>query len=222
MNLDGKKILPVSSTGICLFQSISECLWEDYNIQMNPDKLVKLTSTEICNHPDYLKYLRIPVSQEEVDYKLMSFNKSGARVAADMYIPAISSALDLHIRTIQNISGYYGVVNTYPISGFTNKKTVTLIIIDGVYHPVVSKSSDEELSAAQPSSTSVQPPQPSATPVQSGPSQVIIISSDSEAEETSGTSIAVIQRKLVVVIPETDTSSQEEKKVRICFLLLLN
>ena len=219
LKLDGKKILPVNSAGICLMQSISECLWEDYNIQINSDKLVSLISTEICNHPDYLKYLRLPVSQEEVDYKLMSFHKSGARVAADMYIPAISSALDLHIRTIQNISGYYGVVNTYPISGFTNKKTVTLIIIDGVYHPVVSVSSDEELPPAQPSSTAVQPPQPSTSvdignePQPIGPSQVIIISSDSESDPDCppGTSTAVVG-KYVVVIPETDPSSQEETK----------
>ena len=69
---------------------------------------------------------------------------------ADVYLPAISSALDLHIRTIQNISGFFGVVNTYPPDNFNNKKTVTLIVIDEIYQPVVAKQVDAELAPAPP------------------------------------------------------------------------
>ena len=58
-----------------------------------------------------------------------------------MYLPAISNALDMHLRVIQNIAGYYGIINTYPLPNDFNpmqKKTITLIVIDGCYHPVVS------------------------------------------------------------------------------------
>ena len=182
---------------------------KECNITMNPDQLVELISKEICNHPDFLKYLRIPVTQDEIDYKLMSFKKSSSRGAADMYIPAISSALDLHIRTIQNISAYYGAVNTYPISGFTNKKTVILVLIDGVYHPVVSNSLDEELPPVPPSAAPVQDMyQPPATV------PVIIISSDSEPDCAPESSTTAFQGPYVGVIPETETDSQDTNQTR--------
>ena len=47
----------------------------------------------------------------------------------------------MHLRVIQNIAGYYGIINTYPLPNDFNpmqKKTITLIEIDGCYHPVVS------------------------------------------------------------------------------------
>ena len=112
------------------------------------------------------KYKRVPLSQEELNYNLISFqvNKNYSRLVADTYIPAISSALDLHMRAIQNISGFYGVVNTYLLASFINKKTVTLIIIDGIYQPVVSKQVDAELPASAPASL------PASTP--SVPDQV--------------------------------------------------
>ena len=44
-------------------------------------------------------------------------------------------------RVIQNIAGYYGVLNTCPLPNMgspENKKTITLILIDDTYHPVVN------------------------------------------------------------------------------------
>ena len=84
---------------------------------------------------------------------------------ADVYLPAISSALDLHIRTIQNISGFLGVVNTYPLDNFNNKKTVTLIVIDEIYQPVVAKQVDAELAAHPPAAASPAPAVQSEYPV---------------------------------------------------------
>ena len=40
---------------------------------------------------------------------------------------------------------FFGVVNTYPLDNFNNKKTVTLIVIDDIYQPVVAKQVDAEL-----------------------------------------------------------------------------
>ena len=62
-----------------------------------------------------------------------------AKYAAELYIPAISDALDLHLRVIQYMAGYYGVVNIFPqfLSHPNEIKTITLILIDGFYHPVI-------------------------------------------------------------------------------------
>ena len=42
------------------------------------------------------------------------------------------------------------MVNTYPLDNFNNKKTVTLIVIDEIYQPVVAKQVDAELAPAPP------------------------------------------------------------------------
>ena len=64
-----------------------------------------------------------------------------SRLVAELYIPAISNALNLHIRVIQNITGYYGVLNRCPLPNMgspENKRTITLILNDDIYHPVVN------------------------------------------------------------------------------------
>ena len=132
------------------------------------------------------KYKRVPLSQGELNYNLMSFHtsKNYSKLVADTYIPAISSALDLHMRTIQNISRFYGVVNTYLLASFINKKTVKLIIIDGIYQPVVSKQVDAELPASAPASL------PASTP--SVPDQV--------SSEYSGTHLLSPQTDSKIVV----------------------
>ena len=147
---DNKKVVPVDGKGLCLMEAISTSLSLEYDILIEPDKLIELISKEVCTHPEYTKYLKVPLSQDELNYNLMAFHstKKYSRVVADVYLPAISSALDLHIRTIQNISGFFGVVNTYPLDNFNNKKTVTLIVIDDIYQPVVAKQVDAELAPA--------------------------------------------------------------------------
>ena len=67
-----------------------------------------------------------------------------ALLLSQVYIPAISSALDIHLRIIQNVGGYYTILNTFPLPStqvniMDVKKTVTLILVDGIYKPVVPK-----------------------------------------------------------------------------------
>ena len=70
-----------------------------------------------------------------------------AKYPAEIHIPAISDALDLHLRVIKYMAGYYGVVNIFPepSKGNANEiKTITLILIDGTYHPVVHADVPED------------------------------------------------------------------------------
>ena len=133
-------------------EAISTSLSLEYDILIEPDKLIELISKEVCTYPEYTKYLKVPLSQDELNYNRMAFHstKKYSRVVADVYLPAISRALDLHIRIIQNISGFFGVLNTYPLDNFNNKKTVTLIVIDEIYQPVVAKQVNAELAPAPP------------------------------------------------------------------------
>ena len=143
---DNKKVVPVEGKGLCLMEAISTSLSLEYDTLIKPDKLIELISKEMCTHPEYTKYMKVPLSQDELNYLMVIHGtKKYSRVVADVYLPAISSALDLHIRTIQNISGFFVVVNTYPLDNFNNNKTVTLIVIDEIYQPVVAKQVDAEL-----------------------------------------------------------------------------
>ena len=126
---------------------------------------------------------------------------------ADVYLPAISSALDLYIRTIQNISGFFGVVNTYPLDNFNNKKTVTLIVIDEIYQPVVAKQVDAEL-AADPAAA---PPAPA---VQSEYPVIVISDCDSEVVVEYSQKVApspVFGMQVIVPDSESDESGEDVK-----------
>ena len=143
LNEDGKEVVKVKGKGYCLIESIVEALAQDYDIFYSTDEIIEYISKELIDKPDYTRYLRQPITQDVVDFNLlnMTTSKTYSRVVTDMYLPAISSALDLHIKTINNISGYYGVVNTLPINTIDEaaKKTITLIIENGIYQPVVDK-----------------------------------------------------------------------------------
>ena len=143
LNEDGKEVVKVKGKGYCLIESIVEALAQDYDIFYSTDEIIEYISKELIDKPDYTRYLRQPITQDVVDFNLlnMTTSKTYSRVVTDMYLPSISSALDLHIKTIQNISGYYGVVNTLPINTIDEaaKKTITLIIENGIYQPVVDK-----------------------------------------------------------------------------------
>lgn len=140
---DKKKVLAADGKGVNLIESIIRCLWEEYDILVTYDQLVSFLATEICSKPEYTRYMKTPLSQDDINYNFLAFNKKNeySRLVADLYLPAISNALDMHLRVIQNIAGYYGIMNTYPLPNDFNpmqKKTITLIVIDDSYHPVVS------------------------------------------------------------------------------------
>ena len=207
---DNKKVVPVEGKGFCLMEAISTSLSLEYDILIEPDKLIELISREVCTHPEYTKYLKVPLSQDELNYNLMTFRstKKYSRVVAHVYLPAISSALDLHIRTIQNISGFFGVVNTYPLDNFNNKKTVTLIVIDEIYQPVVAKQVDAELAADPPAAA---PPSPA---VQSEYPVIVISDCESEVVVEYSQKVdpsPVFGMQVIVPDSESDESSEDVK-----------
>ena len=99
-----KEICKAEDNGYYLIESIIEALAQDYDIYYYKDQLIEYISKELCDKPDYTRYLRQPISQEEVNFNLLNMNmttsKTYSRVVTDMCLPAISSALDLHIKTI--------------------------------------------------------------------------------------------------------------------------
>ena len=149
---DGKEILTLHNTGgVGPLESISECLNCEYDIHISTDELISKIAQEILQNPDYTRYMKVPICQEEVNYRLLSFKQGDkyALLLSQVYIPVISSALDIHMRIIQNVGGYYTVLNTFPLPStqvniMDVKKTVTLILVDGIYKPVVPKECTDQ------------------------------------------------------------------------------
>ena len=97
------------------------------------------------------RYMEVLISQEKVNHKLLSFKENLYSLgASQLYIPAISSVLDLYLRVIQNVGRYYTIVNTFPLPSVQvkllhMKKIVTMIVINGVYHQVVNRVNMDHL-----------------------------------------------------------------------------
>ena len=133
----------------------------------------------------------------------MTTSKTYSRVVTDMYLPAISSALDLHIKTIQNISGYYAVVSTLPINTVdeSSKKTITLIIQDGIYQPVVDMKRPTTPTPSNSPQSSKYNPSPIFRAKPPSTAQVIVISDDS-CEDFSPVSSPAAVPSPIVIQPE--------------------
>ena len=207
---DNKKILHIEGPGYVLIESIIAALSDGYNISYQKDEIIEFRAKELVHKPDYTRYMRVPISQEEVTFNLLNLttSKKYSRVVADMYLPAISSALDLHIRTIQNISGYFAVVNTLPLNTKPgdSKKVITLIIKDGIYQPIVKIPNEETEIPSPPLTPPIQVNEEIVTDVRgenlntvniwkknkTNTTEEVVVISDTDEDLTSVTSYPVI------------------------------
>ena len=234
---DGKEVVALQSTGgIGLLESIAESLKCEYDIHFTTDQLIEKIAEEILLNPDYTRYMKVPITQEEVNYRLLSFKKGDnyALLMSQVYIPAISSALDIHLRIIQNVGGYFTILNTFPLPStqvniMDVKKTLTLILTDGTYKPVVPKCTDVPLvqsgESAEPEGNSTD-----VLLVQSGESSepegnstdfLLIQSGESAEPEVNSTDVPLVQsgesegkKKRKQNSTEEVNETQPEKKKR--------
>ena len=75
-----------------------------------------------------------------------------SRSVCDLCLPAMATALDLYIRVIQSISGYYAILNTLPAKQEKpNKqmKVINLILEGNKYSPVIYVGQDVEMEKSQ-------------------------------------------------------------------------
>ena len=220
---DKKMILQVEGAGYVLLESIIAGLYHCYNISYSKDEIIKYMSKELVQKPDYTKYMRLPITQEEVDFNLLSMrtSKKYSRLNADMYLPAISSALNIHFKTIQNISGYFAVMNTLPINNnpWQSNKVITLIMQNGIYQPVVNILNEEGENSEE--ITPQETTKPSGEIWQKVNTwrrgkkiitEEVIVISDTDEEVTSVNSgpVVIQSQKEVEVISDSPASQQTE------------
>ena len=109
---------------------------------ISTDEMVDKSSDELSSNPDYLKYAK----QEEDIVSILNVSmgmdrNTRNRFPADIFLPSISSAMDLHIRVLQNMHGYFAVVNTKPLRSDEHErewKKINLLEED-IYNAVIYK-----------------------------------------------------------------------------------
>ena len=156
LNEDRREILQLEGKGFCLVESVVEALIRDYDVHYTEKDVINKISQELVNNLEYTTFLKSPVSQREVDIRMMEKvqSKTYSRSVCDLYLPAMATALDLHIRVIQNISGYYAILNILPAKEEKpnhHMEVINLILEDNKYSPViyVGQDADAEIKKSQ-------------------------------------------------------------------------
>ena len=153
LNEDRREILQLEGKGFCLVESVVEALIRDYDVHYTDKDVINKISQELVNNLEYTTFLKSPVSQREVDIRMMENmqSKTYSRSVCDLYLPAMATALDLHIRVIQNISGYYAILNILPAKEEKSNhdmKVINLILADK-YSPVIYVGQDAEIEKSE-------------------------------------------------------------------------
>ena len=97
---DRREILKLEGKGFCLVESVVEALIRDYDVHYTYKEVIQKISQELVNNLEYTTFLKSPVIQREVEIRMMEKVQSRiySRSVCDLYLPAMATALDLHIR----------------------------------------------------------------------------------------------------------------------------
>ena len=141
---DRRQIKETPGKGFVLLESIQTCLAEDYDIFMTLDEIIDKAAEELVKNPEYMKYSKAPLTQADVHaaVKLGTSTRNYGRLVTDMYLPALSTSLQLHFRVLTNVHGYYALLHTTPVGCNEDPqnpwKVINLILTDEEkYQPVI-------------------------------------------------------------------------------------
>ena len=101
----------IKSMGFDLVESVVEACASDYDIIYSVHEVIEKISAELLANLEYTTFMKSPVTQGEIEFNMeerVQTTKYG-RAMCDMYLPTMATALDLHIRVLQNIGGYFAI-----------------------------------------------------------------------------------------------------------------
>ena len=111
---------------------------------MTLDEIIDKAAEELLKNPEYMKYSKLPLTQADVHaaVKLGTSTTNYGRLVTDMYLPALSTSLQLHFRILTNVHGYYALMHTTPMGSTEDAqnpwKIINLILTDEEkYQPVI-------------------------------------------------------------------------------------
>ena len=93
--------------------------------------------------------MKSPICNKSIEYNMME-HSTKSKAACDIYLPALANSLDIHIRVIQKIGSFFGVLHTHPTQTTGQKKTVNLVYDGEKYSPVVYIKGDNTVGIVSP------------------------------------------------------------------------
>ena len=95
---NGLYVATVESEGHGLLEAIQECMSRNYDIQYTIDDMISQVASQLVNNPVYTQFCDAPLDPMKVTDQ-MRFNMKSrmGKLLNYMYIPAIASALDVHV-----------------------------------------------------------------------------------------------------------------------------
>ena len=140
LNEGDREIVEVEGQGYKLLECLQKILQVEYNTFYSPIQMIEMVSQELINNPHHTKYYQTPPEIEAIRTNMNNVmgNKFG-RLLVDVYLPALSTALDLHIKICQEVHGYVSVVTTKPLTQSENKKFAMLLWENDTYKMILRK-----------------------------------------------------------------------------------
>ena len=165
---DNRFIRATEGKGFCLIESVQCALAEDYDIFMSCENIIDHIANQLVDDPEYLKYSKRPLTQADVNaaIKFGTSTRIYGRLVSDMYMPALATALQLHIRVITNVHGYYTIMHNTPLKTYENAhwKVINLLDDEGKYQPIVYvKPEDQPSTSTDTTDTDTSPENPKAS-----------------------------------------------------------
>ena len=101
--------------------------------------MISQVASQLVNTPVYTQFYDAPLDPMKVTDQ-MRFNMKSrmGKLLNDMYIPAIASALEIHVQVVQDVHGYMSAVNTFPTHPTPATKKVILLWDNDKYYAAVN------------------------------------------------------------------------------------
>ena len=120
---------------------------------MSCENIIDQIANQLVDDPEYLKYSKRPLTQADVNaaIKFGTSTRNYGRLVSDMYMPALATTLQLHIRVITNVHGYYTIMHNTPLKTYENAhwKVINLLLDDeGKYQPIVYVKPEDQPSTS--------------------------------------------------------------------------
>ena len=135
---DGEReIVEVEGDGYKLIECIQRSLQCEHRIIYSKIEIINKVAEELLTNPEYTKYYKTPIENHQLNRNISeAMSSKYGRVLVDVYLPALSSALDLHIKSVKK---YMDMLGLSPPNHSTHlqKRSFSMLVWKGDRYAVI-------------------------------------------------------------------------------------
>ena len=125
---DMREVEEVEGKGLRVLESVIHCLRVDYDLFYTKEDLIHKVIEEMLTNPNQGQFFRGNINPFAIkaEYQFGAASHVYGKVMGDICLRTVANALNITIRTIMNVHGYYAVMNIHP----TNLSTEANLVIN--------------------------------------------------------------------------------------------